>query len=68
MKTTTIGAQGPGLNFQGEWSNAVTYSTDDVVFYRGSSYIAKRANTNVTPTIGDDWGYKDPTDVELGEW
>ena len=28
-----------------------------MVFYRGSSYIAKRGNTNATPTIGADWGY-----------
>ena len=27
------------------------------MFYAGSAFIAKRANRNVTPTVGDDWGY-----------
>ena len=54
-----VGPQGPqgpkGLNWQGAWDGAKNYVTDDAVSHEGSSWRAKRANTNVTPVGGDDW-------------
>ena len=45
------GLPGAGVAWQGEWSNATTYSQDDAVGYQGSSYISKQdANTNHLPT------------------
>jgi len=50
------GPQGPkGLNWQGAWNAATSYATDDAVSYNGSSWIARQANTNVTPVEGADW-------------
>ncbi len=50
------GPQGPkGLNWQGAWDATKNYVTDDAVSYQGSSWRAKRDNTNVTPTEADDW-------------
>lgn len=60
--TGAQGSQGPagpqgakGLNWQGAWNSTTNYLTDDAVSYSGSSWIAKRANANVTPVEGDDW-------------
>jgi hypothetical protein len=57
-----VGPQGPvgpqgakGLNWQGAWDAATNYVTDDAVSYQGSSWRAKRANTNITPVEGEDW-------------
>lgn len=45
-----------GMQSRGVWSNATAYVKGDVVGYNGSSFVAKRANTGVTPVEGLDWG------------
>lgn len=48
--------KGPkGLNWKGTWNAATNYLPDDAVSFNGSSWIAKRANTNVGPVEGVDW-------------
>jgi len=44
-----------GVNWTGAWNAATNYATGDAVSYNGSSWIAKQANTNVTPVEGADW-------------
>src|SRR5205807_5756445 len=57
--TGTTGPAGPpgakGLNWLGAWNNASSYLADDAVFFNGSAWTAKRANTNVSPVEGADW-------------
>ena len=57
--TGTAGPAGPsgpkGLNWLGAWNNASNYGADDAVFFNGSAWTAKRANTNVSPVEGADW-------------
>lgn len=54
--TGETGAPGAkGSNWRGAWSVATNYVTDDVVSFNGSSWIARRVNTNVQPIEGDDW-------------
>lgn len=51
-----ITLKGPkGLNWKGAWSATANYVSNDAVSYNGSSWIAKQANTNVTPIEGADW-------------
>src|SRR5256885_2212174 len=56
--TGTTGPAGPagqkGLNWLGAWNNASNYLADDAVFFNGSAWTAKRANTNVSPVEGAD--------------
>lgn len=40
---------------KGEWNNATTYECLDTVNFGGGSWLAKRANTAVSPVEGDDW-------------
>ncbi|MCI0391644.1 MAG: DNRLRE domain-containing protein [Acidobacteria bacterium] len=48
--------KGPkGLNWKGAWNAATNYFTDDAVSLNGSSWVAKQANTNVTPIEGAVW-------------
>ena len=48
--------KGPkGLNWKGTWNAATNYLPDDAVSFNGSSWIAKRANSNVSPVEGVDW-------------
>lgn len=35
--------------FQGNWNDSTSYSKLDVVYYSGSSYIARTSNSHVTP-------------------
>ena len=55
--TAIVGNCGPrGLSARGAWSNAVAYIENDVITAGGSSYRAKRSNTNKVPaTSGNDW-------------
>lgn len=46
----------PGMVWKGAYSAGVQYAQDDVVGYGGSSWIAKAAVMNVTPTEGASWG------------
>lgn len=46
----------PGMVWKGAYSAGVQYAKDDVVSYSGSSWIAKAAAMNVTPTEGATWG------------
>lgn len=52
------GPQGPqgakGMNFRGLWGSTDSYAVGDVVFYSGSSWYAKVANTGSAPP-GTDW-------------
>jgi hypothetical protein len=45
-----------GIRWLGAWSNSTTYVENDAVSSGGSSWYAKRGNTNVTPVDGADWG------------
>ena len=48
--------KGPkGLNWTGAWNAATNYATGDAVSHNGGSWIARQANTNVTPVEGADW-------------
>lgn len=56
------GVQGPqglqglrGLTYRGFWNGSTSYSTDDAVVQNGSTWIARRPNTSVTPVEGADW-------------
>src|SRR2546428_486765 len=53
------GPQGPqgakGLSWKAAWSALDNYLSDDAVSYNGSAWLAKRANSNVTPVEGNDW-------------
>lgn len=54
--TGATGPQGPpGLNWRGAWDGTVSYAATDAVSYGGSSWTAKRANTNAAPSEGADW-------------
>ena len=39
----------------GAWSNGLTYNTGDLVSYKGKTYSAVVANTDMAPTVGEDW-------------
>jgi alpha-tubulin suppressor-like RCC1 family protein len=43
------------INWRGAYDPAVSYVPDDAVSHRGSSYIALRDVTGVTPVVGADW-------------
>lgn len=45
-----------GFQARGTWSNSTAYAKGDVVGYNGSSFVAKRVNTGVTPAENADWG------------
>lgn len=36
--------------FKGDWDSGTTYTKLDIVYYDGSSYVAKTQNTNQVPT------------------
>jgi Collagen triple helix repeat (20 copies) len=51
--TGPAGPQGPaGLNWRGPWDGSANYAVGDGVFYGGSSFIAKAANSQVAPSGG----------------
>lgn len=56
------GPQGGLLNWRGNWSNATSYSINDVVNHNGSLYFATASNTNVDPTNTSHW---QPAGTEL---
>lgn len=43
------------MTFRGAWASGTAYDRDDLAENGGSVWIAKRPNTGVTPTEGDDW-------------
>lgn len=47
MAQITIGRVVP--NFREQWSTNITYDKLDVVYYNGSSYVAKGVNVGVKP-------------------
>lgn len=50
------GLPGAGVAWQGEWSDATTYSLNDAVGYEGSSYVSRQdANTNHLPIDAAWW-------------
>lgn len=53
MSTTILGKV--SMTPKGAWNAGTSYEPLDVVSYGGSAFLARRANSNVTPTEGDDW-------------
>ncbi len=53
MSTTVLGKV--SMTPKGAWNASTSYAPLDVVSYGGSSFLARRANSNVTPTEGADW-------------
>lgn len=53
MSTTVLGKV--SITPKGAWSASTSYEPLDVVSYGGSAFLARRANSNVTPVEGDDW-------------
>ena len=43
------------INWRGAYNAAAGYVQDDAVSYHGSSFIALRDVTGVTPVVGADW-------------
>jgi hypothetical protein len=43
------------MNWRGAWSSSLSYAAADAVGYNGSSWLAKQANSNVSPSEGADW-------------
>ena len=43
------------INWKGAYDATTAYVLNDAVAYKGSSYVAKRNVTGVTPVQGDDW-------------
>lgn len=46
----------PHVDYRGNYSASTAYVADDVVFYNGSSYIAKQSSTGNAPTNTTYWG------------
>lgn len=44
------------VNYKGTYSSSITYNTNDIVFYNGTSYIALTTSTGQTPAVGTYWG------------
>jgi hypothetical protein len=57
------GETGIGIEPTGAWNSATNYTEGQSVSYQGGSFVALRANTNVTPIEGADW----QTIAEKGE-
>ena len=53
MSTTILGKV--SMTPKGSWNASTSYAPLDVVSYGGSAFLARRANSNVTPTEGEDW-------------
>lgn len=53
MSTTVLGKV--SMTPKGAWNASTSYEPLDVVSYGGSAFLARRANSNVTPTEGADW-------------
>ena len=53
MSTTVLGKI--SMMPKGAWNAGTSYEPLDVVSYGGSAFLARRANSNVTPVEGDDW-------------
>ena len=53
MSTTILGKV--SMTPKGAWNASTSYAPLDVVSYGGSAFLARRANSNVTPAEGDDW-------------
>jgi hypothetical protein len=45
------GTSGTGFNVAGDWNSSTYYSTYDVVFYNGQTYVALSDNINKQPSI-----------------
>ena len=60
-----------GFNLAGEYNPEIQYSFFDVVYYRGSSYVAKVDNPDTEPQRNDQWqaialGYADIENLVTG--
>ncbi len=55
---TKIEWSATGVNWRGNWSSVASYETNDVVYYFGSSWRARRATVNDKPNESPaDWTY-----------
>jgi hypothetical protein len=52
---TALSWNSTGINDRGTWSSSTAYRKGDAVLYRGSTYLAKKSNTNVKPTNTTTW-------------
>ena len=56
QKLNIVGPAGAGATPKGAWVSTTSYNATDMVTYQGSTYIAARDNSNVTPgTSSADW-------------
>ena len=53
MSTTVLGKV--SMTPKGAWNASTSYEPLDVVSYGGNAFLARRTNSNVTPTEGADW-------------
>ena len=54
----------PHVDYRGNYSGSTAYVKDDVVFFNGSSYIAKQSSTGNAPTNTTYWGLL----AQKGRW
>lgn len=52
---TTINLGNIRFNWKGEYVNSTRYNKDDVVGFKGNSFIAKKETTGVIPAVGKNW-------------
>src|SRR5438105_3073002 len=45
----------PGLNCKGQWNGSGAYIANDIVFFEGSTYMARQGNNNVQPPAPGTW-------------
>ena len=64
MATIDIGKIKPV--FKGTYDNSTAYVLDDIVYYNGSSYVAKTSTTGNLPTDATKWKYSLLVLVEFG--
>lgn len=43
------------FNWCGEYNDLTTYKKDDVVGYKGNSFVSKSENIGIKPSVGDNW-------------
>jgi hypothetical protein len=52
---TALSWNAKGITWRGAWSTTLAYRVNDAVSFQGTSYIARLANTGVTPTNTTNW-------------
>jgi hypothetical protein len=62
-----IGNCAVGLSPRGNWARGVSYSANDLVAHAGSSWVARRDNTNKVPDAAADWQLFAATNADSGD-